>query len=308
MGQLRFSKFLSRSFLFVFAGIGAMWFVKNKPFLSLNTQHKSEEAVYQFNDEIVLDETKKDPSFEVDRVRLLFSKGPDKLPIVETVTYSSRVPWLKGRPAWLADYASYFNTSRHFIARSLNGKNDYVSQKVSIGDRFNVFKKNLSLEFHLKINLSTAKMQFFYKNLDSQEEVLLKTYPVGLGRVDPNSPSGCLTPVGKFKLGSKVAIYTPGVTGFFQNRKIEMMEVFGTRWLPFDEEIEGCSDAAKGYGIHGVPCHFDAQNGNISEERALIGDYSSDGCIRMAKDHIEELFSIVITKPTIVEIVRGTTE
>jgi lipoprotein-anchoring transpeptidase ErfK/SrfK len=40
----------------------------------------------------------------------------------------------------------------------------------------------------------------------------------------------------------------------------------------------------------------------------LIGDYSSDGCIRMAKDHIEELFSVVITKPTIVEITRGTTE
>ncbi len=305
---MRFSKFLSRSFFFVFAGIGAMWFVKNKPFLSLNTQDKSKEAVYQSIEEVALEDTKKDPSLEVDRVRMLFSKGPDKLPIVETVTYSSRVAWLKGRPAWLADYASYFNTSRHFIARSLNGKNDYVNQKVSIGDRFNVFKKNLSLEFHLKINLSTAKMQFFYKNLDSQEEVLLKTYPVGLGRVDPHSPSGCLTPVGKFKLGSKVAIYTPGVTGFFQNRKIEMMEVFGTRWLPFDEEIEGCSDGAKGYGIHGVPCHFDQQSGQTTEEKSLIGDYSSDGCIRMAKEHIEELFSIVITKPTIVEIIRGTTE
>jgi lipoprotein-anchoring transpeptidase ErfK/SrfK len=308
VGQLRFSKFLSRSFFLVFAGIGAMWFVKNKPYLALNTEHRGEEAVYQVAQEVSSEDGKKDPTQEIDRVKQLFSKGPDKLPIVETVTYSSRVPWLKGRPAWLADYASYFNTSRHFIARSLNGKNDYVSQKVSIGDRFNVFKKNLSLEFHLKINLSTAKMQLFYKNLDSGEEVLLKTYPVGLGRVDPNSPSGCLTPVGKFKLGGKVAIYTPGVTGFFQNRKIEMMEVFGTRWLPFDEEIEGCSDAAKGYGIHGVPCHYDAATGAINEEKTLIGDYSSDGCIRMAKEHVEELFSVVITKPTIVEITRGTTE
>jgi lipoprotein-anchoring transpeptidase ErfK/SrfK len=308
VGPLTFSKFLTRSFLFVFAGIGAMWFVKNKPFLPLNLEHKNEEAVYQTAQELSEGALVKEATLEVDRVRQLFSKGPDRLPIVETVTYSSRVAWLKGRPAWLADYASYFNTSRHFIARSLNGKNDYVNQKVSIGDRFNVFKKNLSLEFHLKINLSTAKMQFFYKNLDSGEEVLLKTYPIGLGRIDPHSPSGCLTPVGKFKLGGKVAIYTPGVTGFFQNRKIEMMEVFGTRWLPFDEEIEGCSDAAKGYGIHGVPCHYDAQTGVVAEEKALIGDYSSDGCIRMLKDHIEELFSIVITKPTVVEIIRGTTE
>jgi hypothetical protein len=183
VGQLRFSKFLSRSFFLVFAGIGAMWFVKNKPYLALNTEHRGEEAVYQAAQEVSSEDGKKDPTQEIDRVKQLFSKGPDKLPIVETVTYSSRVPWLKGRPAWLADYASYFNTSRHFIARSLNGKNDYVSQKVSIGDRFNVFKKNLSLEFHLKINLSTAKMQLFYKNVDSGEEVLLKTYPVGLGRV-----------------------------------------------------------------------------------------------------------------------------
>jgi hypothetical protein len=307
--ELTFTKFLVRSTFLVFAGIGAMWVVKNKPFHRLNLEHKNEEAVFAAQTlPVSKEEARVDPAFEVDRVKQFFSKGSDRLPIVETVTYTSRVSWLKGRPAWLADYASYFNTSRHFIARSLNGKPDYVSQKVSIGDKFNVFKKNVNVEFCLRINLSTAKMQFFYKNLDTQEEVFLKTYPIGLGRIDPHSPSGCLTPVGKFKLGSKVAIYTPGVTGFFQNKKIEMMEVFGTRWLPFEEEIEGCSDGAKGYGIHGVPCHFDGQSQFTSEEKELIGDYSSDGCIRMLKDHIEELFAIVITKPTFVEIVRGTTE
>ena len=305
-----------------------MWVVKNKPYMPLNLEHKGEEAVYASTfsgdeGDAIAEATGKTGAFKksgtnngdvknsadsVDRVRQLFSKGSDKLPIVETVTYSSRVNWLKGRPAWLADYASHFNTSRHFIARSLNNKLDYVNQKVSIGDRFNVFKKNISIEFHLLINLSTAKMQFSYIDLDSKEETLLKTYPVGLGRIDPNSPSGCLTPVGKFKLGSKVAIYTPGVTGFYQNRKIEMIDVFGTRWLPLDEALEGCSDYAKGYGIHGVPCHFDPSTGVLREEKELIGDYNSDGCIHMTKDHIEELFAIVISKPTTVEIIRGTTE
>ncbi len=72
----------------------------------------------------------KDDFPNIDRIFQLFTTGPTKLPIVETVHYSSSVPWLKGRPAWIADYASHYNTSRHFIARSLNGKPDYFSQKV----------------------------------------------------------------------------------------------------------------------------------------------------------------------------------
>ena len=49
---------------------------------------------------------------EVDRIQQLFAHDSSKLPIVETVSYTSRVPWLKGRPAWIADYASHFETSR----------------------------------------------------------------------------------------------------------------------------------------------------------------------------------------------------
>ena len=79
----------------------------------------------------------KDDFPNIDRIFQLYSTGPSRLPIVETITYSSSVPWLKGRPAWIADYATYFNTSRHFIARSLNGRADYFSQKVSEGSKFN---------------------------------------------------------------------------------------------------------------------------------------------------------------------------
>ncbi len=244
------------------------------------------------------------PVSNIDRVRNLFAKGSDKLPIVETVTYTSRVPWLKGRPAWIADYASHYGTSRHFIARSLNGKADYMTQKVSPGDKFNVFRQDKNFEFYLLVDLSTRQMHFYYLDKDLDERGLLKTYLIGVGRKKEDSPSGSLTPVGKYLLGSKVAVYRPGVQGYYQNQKTEMIRIFGTRWLPFAEEIGECSDGAKGYGIHGVPCTVDEATGELIEEASGVGGYNSDGCLRLKKEDMEEIFSIVITKPTVVEIVK----
>lgn len=259
--------------------------------------------------EIVQEEIRPLPSekvklAEIDRVRSLFTKGGDKLPIVETVTYTSRVPWLKGRPAWIADYASHYATSRHFIARSLNGKTDYITQKVAPGDKFNVFRQDKNFDFYLLVDLSTCQMHFYYLDKDLDERVFLKSYPVGLGRKKEDSPSGSLTPIGKYSLGDKVAVYRPGVQGYYQNQKIEMINVFGTRWLPFGEELENCSDGAKGYGIHGVPCVEVPASGDVVEEQGGVGAYNSDGCIRLKKEDVEEIFAIVITKPTVVEIVK----
>jgi lipoprotein-anchoring transpeptidase ErfK/SrfK len=240
----------------------------------------------------------------VDRMIQLFTTGPTKLPIVETLTYASSVPWLKGRPAWVADYAAHYATSRHFIARSLNGKADYLSQKVSTGSRFNVFRKDKNINFYLLIDLSRCKMGFYYVDLDTHERVLLKTYSVGLGRIDPQTPSGSLTPTGRYSLGGKVAIYKPGVMGLYQDKQTEMITVFGTRWIPFDQEFEGSTAIAKGYGIHGAPWYVDAKTGQWVENRDCIGTPVGDGCIRLALEDIEEVFSIVITKPTFVEIVK----
>lgn len=239
----------------------------------------------------------------IDRIKQLFAHDSSKLPIVETVSYTSRVPWMKDRPAWIADYASHFETSRHFIARSLNKKLDYFSQKVSPGDRFNVFKKDKNLQFHLAIDLSHCRLWFYYVDLDSNERVLLKTYRVGIGRIDPSKTSGSLTPLGKYSLGEKIAIYKPGTMGFFQDDKVEMIRVFGTRWIPFEKELDGCTEAAKGLGLHGAPWTVDAA-GQYLEDRSKIGKCDSDGCIRLASEDIEEIFSIVITKPTTVELVK----
>lgn len=240
---------------------------------------------------------------QVDRISELFSTGPKKLPIVETVTYASQVPWLKGKPAWIADYAAHYGTSRHFIARSLNGKRDYSNQRIATGNRFNVFRKDRNFQFYLLVDLSLCKMGFYYIDLDTHERVLLKTYKVGVGK-EVNTPSGSLTPLGRYSLGSKIAVYKPGIMGQFQDKQVEMIRVFGTRWIPFEQELGGCTAKAKGYGIQGAPWLTGKKEKDLIEVRDVVGKRDSDGCIRLVHEDMEELFSIVITKPTIIEIVK----
>jgi L,D-transpeptidase catalytic domain len=232
----------------------------------------------------------------IDRIFQLFTVGSSKLPIVETIRYSSQVSWLKGRPAWVADYATYYNTSRHFIARSLNNGPDYFSQKVVEGSQFNVLRRDKNIQFHLLVDVLRCKMGFYYVDLGTNERLLLKTYKVGLGRLDPSQPSGTSTPLGRFSLGSKVAIYKPGMMGFHQDQKVEMVRVFGTRWIPLEGSI-------KGYGLHGAPWHEHA-SGQPVEDREVIGAYDGHGCIRLSSEDMEELFSIVLTKPTFLEVVK----
>lgn len=240
---------------------------------------------------------------EANRIEELFNKGDPKLPFVETIVYKSRTPWQKGRPAWLSDYASYYGTSRHFIARSLNGKQDYFKQDLADGDRFNVFKKDKNISFHLLIDTTRCKMWFYALDNDLNERYLLKTYSVCLGRVDSSRPSGILTPLGKYSLGDKIAIYKPKVMGTHNGEKIEMVRVFGSRWIPFDKEIEGCSAPAKGFGLHGMPWQVN-EKGELAPNESKPGKYESDGCIRLATNDIEEIFAIIITKPTTVELVK----
>lgn len=238
-----------------------------------------------------------------DRIAEFFNRGEPKLPIVETITYRSRVAWQKGRPAWLSDYAAYYSTSRHFIARSLNGKPDYFKQDVAEGDRFNVLRKDKNIVFYLLIDTSRCKMWFYYIDQDTHERVLIKDYVVGLGRKDTSRQSGSLTPLGKYSLGNKIAIYKPKVLGIHGGQKIEMVQVFGSRWIPFEQEISDTTAPAKGLGIHGVPWKPNAK-GDAVEERGSIGTYSSDGCIRLATEDMEELFAVIITKPTTIELVK----
>ncbi len=243
------------------------------------------------------------PLPHADRIAELFNTRGPKLSIVETITYRSRVPWQKGRPAWLSDYATYYTTSRHFIARSLNGKPDYFKQDVAEGDRFNVLKKDKKINFHLVIDASRCRMWFYSIDLDTNERLLLKDYIVGLGRKDTAKASGLLTPLGKYSLGNKIAIYKPKMMGIYNGQKVEMIRVFGSRWIPFDQEINQTTAPSRGLGIHGLPWKVN-DKGELVEELSSLGKYQSDGCIRLATNDMEEIFAIIITKPTIVELVK----
>lgn len=239
----------------------------------------------------------------VDRIYQLFSKNPtSQFPIVETISYSSSVSWLAGRPAWLNDYADYYQTPSYFILRSLGAKGDYSQQRIVEGNRFNVFRRDKKIEFYLLVDISRCKMGFYYFDVGTNERVLLKTYPIGLGKLDESKPSGSLTPLGRYILGKRVATYQLESKGIYQNKMVEMLTVFGTHWIPFEQEV-GSSESAKGYGLQGSPWVMDS-SGQLVEDLACIGAYSSNGCIRLASKDIEEIFSIAITKPTFIEIVK----
>lgn len=244
------------------------------------------------------------PLPKADRVAEFFNKGEPKLPFVETITYRSRVPWQKGRPAWLSDYATHYSTSRHFIARSLNGKADYFKQNVAEGDRFNVLRPDKNIQFYLVIDTTLCRMWFYAVDLDTHERTLIKDYPVGLGRPEASRVSGNLTPLGKYELGSRIAIYKPKMMGVHNGQKTEMIRIFGTRWIPFEKELSDTTAPAKGFGLHGVPWRAN-DKGELSEDLSSLGKHLSDGCVRLTTKDIEEIFAITITRPTVVELVRN---
>lgn len=240
---------------------------------------------------------------EVNYIDLLFQKN-SPLPIVETLRYKSKVSWKWGKPAWLVDYASHYKTSVDFIARSMNDSRDYTVKAVSDGQQFNVFKADREFSFHLLIDLSRCKLWFYYIDPQEQECVLLKTYRVCLGRLSSEAKSGSLTPLGTYKLGSRIAVFKPKLMGMYKGKRVELMRVFGTRWVPFEREISGCSEPAKGFGVHGTPWSYDEARGILSENDSSIGRYESDGCIRLSKNDVEELYAIITTKSTTIEIVK----
>lgn len=240
---------------------------------------------------------------KADRVERLFTPSANQLPIVETIIYKSRVPWLKGRPAWISDYAAHYGTSRHFIARSLHGKGNYAKHEIANGNKFNVLKPEKDIEFYLLIDTSRSKLWLYAIDKDTNERILIKDYVVGLGRLDESKESGMLTPLGTYTLGNRIATYEPNTMGHYNGKKVEMIRIYGTRWIPFEKEVANATAPAKGFGIHGVPFVEDAKTGNLVEDLKSLGAYCSDGCVRLASPDIEEIYAIIVSKPATVELV-----
>lgn len=243
---------------------------------------------------------------EVDRMTQLFSVSSPLLPLVETVSYSARVPWISGRSAYLGDYAAHYHTSKHFISRSLHGMGHYLSEVVSKGDYFNVLRMDKAIEFHLVLDLSRLKMWVYARDKDEDKYLLLKSYAVGAGRYDPQALSGSLTPLGSFALGERIAVYKPHAMGIFKNETREMISIFGTRWIPFDHEVASTTASCKGLGIHGVP--WKRKGEELVEHTNSIGHYESNGCIHLRTTDMEELFAVIVSRPSYIHIVRDFVE
>lgn len=141
--------------------------------------------------------------------------------------------------------------------------NNLTSNIIYPNKKLKVF--NVS-KFHIIINKTTLTLTLFY-GVD-----FVKEYPVSVGG------PGNLTPSGKFTIQAKVI--EPPWRGIPYG---DPRNILGTRWIGFAEPFTA-------YGIHG---------GATPEK---IGKETTNGCIRMINQDVEELFDMV-TKGTLVEIV-----
>lgn len=241
---------------------------------------------------------------EGDYLDRLFVPSGQQFPFVETIQYKSKVPWLKGRSAWVADYATHYKTPRYFISRSLHGKGQYEKGDVNNGAKFNILDPDRDLEFYLVVDTSKCKCWLYAWDKGAGKRYFLKDYMVGLGRPDETRASGMLTPLGIFTLGKRIAVFEPKMMGNYEGKKTEMVRVFGTRWIPFEREVGETTAAARGFGIHGVPYIEDPKTGKLIADNSGIGKYVSDGCIRFTTPDIEEIYAIITTKLATIELVR----
>lgn len=161
----------------------------------------------------------------------------------------------------LGAIAKKFGTTAELIAR-VNRRN--VNDIIRDGDRLKIIKGIV----HIEISLSQCTLAMYLNNR------FIKEYPAGVGK--PETP----TPTGEFTIANKLVnpdwwnppkeLLKPGEsyipTGDERN-------ILGTRWMGFKELPR--------YGIHGTT------------NPETIGKHSSEGCIRLHNEHVEELFDFV---------------
>lgn len=243
--------------------------------------------------------------YREEEVEKLFFVGQENHPLVKTITYEKHAPWLEGREASIADYSAHYRTSSAFILRSLDEEVDGFRTKIAPGTKFNVLAPQKEIEFHLLIDLSRSKLLFYYLDKQQNTKMLLKTYDVGVGRKDPSKKSGCLTPLGTYRIGKYVAVYAPGIKGYVDGKKVEMMQVFGTRWAPLQKQSVAEKQGNKLFAIHGSPWSLQ-KNGVCAEDLSYSNEHKTDGSISLVSSDIEEIFPIITSRDTFVHIVKDT--
>ena len=165
----------------------------------------------------------------------------------------------------LSKIAKKYNTTVSLI-KSLNNKENDI---IRVGERLLVFNgKNSDNKNTFSIYVSKSK-----NTLDLLvNDKLFKRYTVGTGKFGK-------TPEVDFFVYDKIE--EPPWTRPSDNKIIEYGDpenVLGTRWFalksPENKELIG-------FGIHGT------------RERDSIGHQSSDGCVRMFNEDVEELFDLI---------------
>jgi len=114
-----------------------------------------------------------------------------------------------------------------------------------------------SFRFSVRVSKSKNTLQLFYGDL------FFKEYLVGTGR------DNC-SPTGEFTIVTKL-IDPPWIHGGETIPPFDPRNILGTRWMGF-------GDPYASFGIHGTT------------KPETVGSQSSDGCVRMINEQVEELF------------------
>ena len=133
----------------------------------------------------------------------------------------------------------------------------------------------------LELSLSQKKVTLY------SGDTVLKTYPVAVGR------PGRSTPIGEHKILTRYE--NPPWKHWDRNILIpagDPENPLGTRWIGFWSGKSPAGNPAVA-GFHGT----------TPSSRSSVGSAASSGCVRMYKEHIEELFDLVSLGMT-VKVVR----
>jgi len=162
------------------------------------------------------------------------------------------------------------NTTMEAIQKA-NGMAE-TEKVIQPGQTLSIYKG----EWKIKVCKSRFKLYVY------DRDRIFKVYTVGIGRQDR-------TPAGTFELGVKQrdpAWYNKGKKYDFGSPE----NILGTRWMALTPTGTTSPDL-KGYGIHGT------------NDPANVGKPTSNGCVRMRNEEINELFAVTPMK-TPVEIIE----
>lgn len=175
------------------------------------------------------------------------------------------------------DIAPAFNTPYQFIMR-INGITD--AGRVPAGANIKCIRGPI----HARIVKHEYRMDLYVED-PAGLRIYLCSYPVGLGEFDS-------TPVGLWRIKPRSKVVNPDWrnprTGEYYERDDPAIPI-GEYWMA----LEGVDDNTRehsGYGIHGT------------NDEDSIGRQESMGCVRMQAQHVEDVFYMLSSGDSYVEI------